>query len=92
MAYAVTLLRNAAKDWWQAYLREQHNLLPPDWATLSIALLDRFGSKLGAKQALADVMTLRQGNRSVCKYATEFEKNTGQLESSDEATLIQLFT
>ena len=36
-------------------------------------------------------MTLLQGNRSVLEFAAEFEKNTGRLDSSDEATLLQLF-
>ena len=36
-------------------------------------------------------MTLQQGNRPVREYAADFEKNTGRLESSDEATLMQLF-
>ena len=91
VAYAITLLREAADDWWQSYLNRRRNVLPPDWATLSAALLDRFGSKLRAKQALADNMTLQQGNRSVREYAAEFEKNTGRLDSSDEAILLQLF-
>ena len=36
-------------------------------------------------------MTLQQGNQLVREYATEFEKNTDRLDSSDEATLLQLF-
>ena len=91
VAYAITLLREAAHDWWQSYLSRRQNVLPPDWATLSAALLDRFGSKLRGKQALADIMTLEQGNQSVRQYAAEFEKNTGCLDSSDKPTLLQLF-
>ena len=58
VAYAIMLLREATHDWWQSYLSCRQNVLPPDWATLSATLLDRFGSKLRAKQALADIMTL----------------------------------
>ena len=58
VAYAATLLRDAAHDWWQAYLHRQRGRLPHDWATFSTALLDRFGSKLQAKQALANIMTI----------------------------------
>ena len=72
-------------------MSRRRNVLPPDWATLPAALLDRFGSKLRAKQALADIMTLQQGNRLVREYAAEFEKNTGLLDSSDEATLLHSF-
>ena len=87
VAYAITLLREAAHGWWQSYLSRRQNVLPPDWATLSAALLNRFESKLRAKQALANILTLQKGNRSVREYAAEFEKNTGCLDSSDEATL-----
>ena len=55
------------------------------------ALLDRFGSRLRAKQALANIVNLTQGSKSVREYAAEFELNTGRLESSDEATLMQFF-
>ena len=56
-----------------------------------LALLDRFGSKLRAKQALANIVNLPQGSKSVREYAAEFELNTGQLDSSDEATLMLFF-
>ena len=63
--------------------------MPPDWASFQLALLDRFGSKLCAKQALANIVNLTQGTKSVKEYAVEFELNTGRLDSSDEATLLQ---
>ena len=53
------LLCNAAQDLWQEYLCKQKNMLPLDWAALSIALFDRFGSKLKDKKALADILTLQ---------------------------------
>ena len=53
------LLCEATHDWWESYLSHHQNVLLPDWAALSAALLDRFGSKLRAKQALADIMTLQ---------------------------------
>ena len=45
VAYAITLLCEATHNWWQSYLSHRRNVLPPDWATLSVAILDRFGSK-----------------------------------------------
>ena len=61
----------------------------PDCASFQLALLDRFGSKLRAKQALANIVNLAQGTKSVRQYVAEFEFNTRRLESSDEATLMQ---
>ena len=37
------------------------------------------------------IVNLTQGSKSVREYAAEFELNTGRLESSDEATLMQFF-
>ena len=34
VAYAITLLREAAHDWWQSYLSRRRNVLPPDWADI----------------------------------------------------------
>ena len=65
--------------------------MPPDWASYQLALLDRFGSKLCAKQALANIVNLTQGTKSVREYVAEFELNIGRLDSSDEATLLQFF-
>ena len=60
----------------------------PGWASFQLALLDLFGSKLRVKQALANIVNLIQGPKSVREYTAEFELNTGRLDSSDEATLM----
>ena len=62
VAYVIMLLCKVAHDWWQLYLGYSRNVLPPDWATLSAVLLDKFGSKLRTEQALTNIMTLQQGN------------------------------
>ena len=36
VAYAATLLRDAAHNWWTAYLRRQHGHMPHDWATFKL--------------------------------------------------------
>ena len=38
VAYAITLVREAAHDWWQSYLSLRRNILLPDWVTLSAPL------------------------------------------------------
>ena len=54
-------------------------------------MLDRFGSKLRAKQALANIANLTQGAKSIREYVAEFELNTTRLDSSNETTLMQFF-
>ena len=91
VAYAVSLLRGNAHDWFMAYLRQNQGRYPCDWATLSTALIARFGSRLREKQALANIMAMRQNRRSVRDYAAEFENCVGKLLSYDEGMLLQLF-
>ena len=46
---AVTLLHEAAHDWWQAYMDRVHSMLPLDWDTISAMLLGHLRSKLRVK-------------------------------------------
>ena len=91
VAYAATLLREHAHTWWQSYLRRNHGRCPRDWPTMAEGLVERFGSRLRDKQALADIVAMRQYGRPVAEYAAEFENSVGKLSSSDEATLLQFF-
>ena len=50
VAYTVILLREAAHEWYTGY--EKKNRGPPrDWAQLSTALLERFGSNIRSQEA-----------------------------------------
>ena len=91
MAYAATLLWDATHDWWTAYLRRRGEKRLLDWESFQIALQDRFGSKLRAKQALANIVDLTQGTKPVREYVAEFDLNTGSLDSFNEVTLMQFF-
>ena len=53
--------------------------------------MERFGSHLREKQALANIMAMRQNRRSVRDYATKLQNCVGRLSSYDEATLLQMF-
>ena len=91
VAYVATLLWDSAHDWFMTYLRRHQGRYPQDWATLSAALVERFGSRLREKQALTDIMAMCQNRRSVHEYAAVFENCVGRLSSYDEATLMQIF-
>ena len=74
VVYAATLLWNNEHDWFMAYILHNQGRYPRDWATLAAAPVERFGSRLRKKQALANIMVMRQNRRSVRDYAADFEK------------------
>ena len=90
VAYAMTLLHDSAHEWYTAYERRNRQM-PRDWAQLSTALLERFGSNIRSQEAQSQLMTISQGSRLVREYASQFEMLLGRLDSYDEATLLNQF-
>ena len=90
VAYSVTLLREHAHEWYMGY--ERRNRHPPrDWASLAIALLERFGSNIRAQEAQSQLMTISQGQRPMREHASQFELFLGRLDSYDEGMLLNQF-
>ena len=48
VAFAATLLRGAAHEWYRGYEQRNGNKPPQDWSTMQQAILDRFGSNIRA--------------------------------------------
>ena len=90
VAYAITLLCDAAHEWYMAYERRNHQM-PRDWAQLSMALLERFGSNIRSQEAQSQLMSISQGTRPVREYASQFETLLGRLDSYDESMLLNQF-
>ena len=90
IAYAVTLLCDSAHEWYAAYERRQKQM-PRDWAQLSTALLERFGSNIRSQEAQSQLMSISQGTRPVREYASQFETLLGRLDSYDESMLLNQF-
>ena len=86
VAFAATLLRGAAHEWYMGYERRNGNQPPQDWPTMQQAILDRFGSNIRAQEAHAKLLTISQGKRSVRDYTSEFETLLGRLSTRDEMT------
>ena len=86
VAFAATLLRGAAHEWYRGYEQRNGNKPPQDWSTMQQAILDRFGSNIRAQEAHAKLLTISQGKRSVRDYTSEFEMLLGRLSTRDEAT------
>ena len=90
VAYTVTLLRDAAHEWYTGY--ERRNRGPPrDWAQLSTALLERFGSNIRSQEAQSQLMSISQGQRALRKYASQFEALLGRLDSYGEGLMLNQF-
>ena len=90
VAYAITLLRDAAHECYMAYERRNRQM-PRDWAQLSMALLERFGSNIRSQEAQSQLMSISRGTRPVREYASQFETLLGRLDSYDESMLLNQF-
>ena len=86
VAFAATLLRGAAHEWYMGYEQRNGNQPPRDWPTMMQAILERFGSNIRAQEAQAKLLTISQGKRSVREYTSEFETLLGRMPTRDEAT------
>ena len=84
MAYAATLLLDAATDWWAALLHERYGRRPEDWAEFTILLEKRFGSTTRVDRARAELRNVCQGqSETVRSYSTRFEALLAKLPSFD---------
>ena len=91
VAFAATLLRGAAHEWYRGYRQRNDNQPPRDWPTMQQAILERFGSNIREQEAHAKLLTLSQGKRSVRDYTSEFETLLGRLSIRDETTWKRMY-
>ena len=85
VAYAATLLLEAAADWWVALLKERYGRRPDDWAEFTVLLSKRFGSNTRVDRARAELRNIRQGQaETVRAYSTRFEALLGKLPTFDK--------
>ena len=84
VAYAATLLQEAAADWWVALLRERSGRRPEDFAEFTVLLCKRFGSSTPVDRARAELRNICQGqSKTVRSYSTQFESLLGKLPTHD---------
>ena len=84
VAYAATLLQEAAADRWMALLQERAGRRPEDWAEFTVLLAKRFGSSTRVDKARAELRNIRQGqSETVRSYSTRFESLLGKLPTFD---------
>ena len=61
MAYAATLLQDAASDWWHSLLKTHGGLRPRNFVEFADLLGQRFGSSTCVDRARAELRHIRQG-------------------------------
>ena len=91
VAFAATLLRGAAHEWYMGYEKRNGNRPARDWPTLMQAILERFGSNIREQEAHAKLLTISQGKRTVRDYTSEFETLLGRLSTRDESTWKRMY-
>ena len=90
VAYSVTLLCDAAHEWYMGYER-RHWQPPRDWAQLASVMLERFGSNIWLQEAQSQLMSISQGQQPVWEYASQFETLLGRLDGYDKTMLLNQF-
>ena len=84
VAYAATLLQDAASNWWHSLLKTRGGLRPRNFVEFADLLGRRFGSSTRVDRARAELRNIRQGqSESVRAYSTRFEALLGKLPSWD---------
>ena len=84
VAYAATLLQEAAADWWHALLKTRGGVRPRNFVEFADLLGQRFGSSTRVDRARAALRNIRQGqSETVRAYSTRFEALLGKLPSWD---------
>ena len=85
VAYAATLLQEAAADWWVTFLGENYGERLADFQELAVRLEKRFGSSTRVDRARAALQDIRQGQAENMRiYSTRFEGLLGKLPSWDQ--------
>ena len=85
VAYAATLLQDAASDWWHSLLKTRGGMRPRNFVEFADLLGRRFGSSTRVDRARAELRNIRQGqSESVRAYSIRFEALLGKLPSWDQ--------
>ena len=85
VAYAATLLQDAASDWWHSLLKTRGGMRPCNFVEFADLLGRRFGSSTRIDRARAELRNIRQGqSESVRAYSTRFEALLGKLPSWEQ--------
>ena len=61
VAYAATLLQDAASDWWHSLFRTRGGMRPRNFVEFADLLGQRFGSSTHVDRARAELRNIRQG-------------------------------
>ena len=75
VAFTVTMLQDAAREWYNQWLHTRGNVEPRDMEEFAAALRHRFGNKTKEQVARAELRNIHQKmNESVRAYAARFSR------------------
>ncbi len=90
IAYAVSLLSDSAADWAVSFAANESGYLFSSWDDFVRRFCQYFISPVPTLSALSGLLEIKQGGRSVTKYAAEFSNLVTQAELAD-GHAVQLF-
>lgn len=93
VGFTLTLLQDAAKEWWIQWVRQRGGVEPSTFEELAAALYDRFANRSKERVAQAELRTIQQlKNENIRTYAARFTRLLGHLHNYDEGWAQDQFT
>lgn len=93
MAYTITMMQDAAREWWMQWLRSRGGQEPTNLQELERAMIYRFGNQPKEQSARAELRNICQlRTESVRAYSSRFSMLLGHLPQYDDAWAKDLFT
>lgn len=90
--YASSLMRGSALTWLQAYVRDHPNYSTSmSWPEFKVVLRTKFMPIQAEEQARQELLVIRQGKRSVQRYADHFTSVTQRLPNLDDDFVKMIF-
>ena len=92
VAFTVTMLQDAAREWYNQWLHTRGNVEPRDLEEFAAALRHHFGNKTKEQVARAELRNIHQKmNESVRAYAARLSRWLGHLPTYDQSWAKDLF-
>ena len=80
VGYTLTMLQDAAREWWTQWVRQRGGIEPATFEELAAALTARFANSSKERVARAELRTIRQlKNENARTYAARFNQLLGHL-------------
>ena len=93
VGYTLTMLQDAAREWWTQWVRQRGGIEPATFEELAAALTTRFVNRSKEQVARVELRTIRQlKNENARTYAARFNRLLGHLLNYDDVWALDQFT